>query len=248
MIPPAPVWGLAALTGLVLGSYAVTSALRFTRAEASSVGRSHCDSCGRTLSFAQTVPVFSYIRAKGVCAGCGGRIDPVHLVGELGGALIVMTAALEGATVRAALLGVLGLVLLAASVIDWNSGRLPNVLTGAAAAIALVLAALRSAASLEAGLVAAVLALVVFQTYRSARSKLKGHPGLGFGDVKLMCALALWLGIATPWMMVAAPLLGLAGTSLRGLRKGPISYGPLLAATGWGVGMAGELALWPTTV
>ncbi|HEX3365611.1 A24 family peptidase [Phenylobacterium sp.] len=247
MMAEAPILGVAALAGLALGSYAVTAALRFGRAEGASSGRSHCDSCGQTLGFAQTVPLVSYAVARGACASCRAKIDPAHLVGELGGALILTIAFADGVTLRAALLSALGLILLAVSVIDWKIGRLPNAFTGPLAVAALALAALRSVAAVESGLLAAAATFVVFQGVRWLSLRRRGDPGLGLGDVKLMCALAIWLNLATPWMVVGATALAGAGIAIRRSGQKRIPFGPALAGAGWIVGMAGEWGHWPTT-
>jgi leader peptidase (prepilin peptidase) / N-methyltransferase len=248
MTAQASTLGLAALAGLALGSYAVTAAVRFARAEPSAVGRSHCDSCGQMLTFSQTVPLLSYIRARGSCMTCQVRIDPIHLVGELSGLLVVLTAFLVPDLVRTPILAVLGLLLIAASAIDWKIGRLPDVLTGAVAAMALLLSSLKSLAALEAGLFAAVIGFVLLQGLRWAAVKLRKDAGLGLGDVKLICALAVWLGVAAPWMVVGAAVAGLALMAIVRPSDGRLAFGPALAAGGWIVGIGGEWGYWPTTL
>lgn len=244
----APALGMAALAGLALGSYAVTAALRCARSEPSVGGRSHCDNCGQTLSFAQTVPVIAYVRARGACIACRARIDPIHLVGELGGLAVVVTAVLVQDWVRTPLLCLLGLALVATASIDWKIGRLPNTLTGVIAVIALLLAAAKSITALEVGLAAGAAAFLVLQSLRLLAGRLRRDPGLGLGDVKLTCALALWLGVATPWMVAGVALAGLV--MMWALRPvgGRLAFGPSLAAAAWVVGIAGEWGAWPTTM
>jgi leader peptidase (prepilin peptidase)/N-methyltransferase len=72
-----------------------------------------------------------------------------------------------------------------------------------------------------------------------------GDPGLGLGDVKLFAGLALWLGAATPWALVAAASLGLVGWTLGGRGSGRIAFGPALAAGSWAVGVARDGGLIP---
>lgn len=46
-------------------------------------GRSHCDSCGKELSFFELIPVFSYIFLKGICKNCKTKIGAKHLYVEI---------------------------------------------------------------------------------------------------------------------------------------------------------------------
>jgi len=248
MIASPPLLGLAGLVGLVTGSYAVTGAIRWSRAEPSSAGRSHCDACGQTLGFAHTVPIASYVAARGTCRTCRAPIDPTHLVGEVAGALLIVTAVATFDPVRTPLLAVLGLTLLAAATIDWKIGRLPDVLTAGVAILSGLIALSHSLRAAAAGAIAAVAAFLLLQGLRWLISRKRADPGLGFGDVKLICGLALWLGAATPWMMVGATLAGLVAMAVLRPKDGRLRFGPWLAAAAWVVGMGGELGIWPTTL
>ncbi|WP_340643896.1 A24 family peptidase [Phenylobacterium sp.] len=239
-------FGVAGLLGLVLGSYVVTAAIRRSRGEATARGRSHCDACGVSLSYAQTVPVISFVGLRGACRSCGDRIDPTHLAGELAGAAILVSAVWIGEPVRVALLSALGLTLLASAVVDARTQRLPDTLTAVIAALTIVLALTRSLQSLEVGLVAGALTFAVLSGVRWLSARNGRAPGLGFGDVKLLSALAIWLGLATPSTVVVAALIGLA--VMIGLRPADrrLPFGPMIAASAWTVGILMEAGLWPT--
>lgn len=229
---------VAALAGLVLGSYAVTAGLRLSRLEGSTLGRSHCDSCGVALGFAQTIPVASYLRLGGCCAGCGARIDPTHLVGELAGLVVVLSAVASGPPLEAALMSGLGLALLAAAAVDSKVRRLPDVCATLVALCGVGLSLRAGGAQLTAGLVASGACVLVLLALREAGRRRRGDPGLGLGDVKLIAALALWLGAATPVMVVVASGLGLlAAPWLRGADR-RLPFGPMIAAAAWVVGIA----------
>jgi len=244
MTPPLAVWGLAGVAGLAAGSYAATAAMRVARGEGHVRGRSHCDGCGRTLGFARTLPVVSFVALRGACADCGGRIARLHPAGEAAGAAIALGAvwvASQGDAWRAGPLLVLGFALLAAAVVDLRIRRLPDPLTLAVALAGAGLAAGRGPGALAGGAVAATLAALVLLAIRALSARRSGEPGLGLGDVKLIAALALWLGPATPLMVVFAAGLGLlaAGLDRGGEPRRP--FGPALALAGWGVGLALEL-------
>jgi len=240
--------GLAGVTGLALGSFAVTAGLRLSRGEDVLTGRSRCDACGRALGFVQTVPMVSYAAQRGVCASCGGRIDPTHLAGELAGAVVLATSLLAAGPLQAGLLAVLGLTLVVLATVDWKVRRLPDMLTLVAAAAAAGVSFLRSPAALVEGLVASAVVAGVLLAIRESGRRLRGDPGLGLGDVKLLAALALWMGAATPWLVALASALGLVTMALARPQDGRMAFGPAIAIAAWTIGVTREAGLWPTTM
>jgi len=245
MIAPLPYVAVGAVVGACLGSFIATAALRSIRAEQVLAGRSRCESCGETLGFARTLPVLSYLGQGGACASCGSRIDPLHLVGEVAGAVIVVAALLAVPVERAGLLVVLGMLLLASSLVDARTQRLPDLLTLAVGVLGVVLAASRSSFDLMVGAIAAVLTFLILEALRRGFLAATGKPGLGFGDVKLAAALAVWLGVATPWSIAIGSGLGLVAMAIRRPADGRLSFGPAIALAAFGVGLLQEAGAWP---
>lgn len=245
MIPGGPVLFVAGLAGLVLGSYAVTAGVRLSRGEAATRGRSRCDACGVSLGFARTIPIASYVGQRGVCAACRSPIDRMHLLGELAGAVVVAGAAWAAPDGRGVLVAAIGLVLIALSAVDAKIQRLPNPLTAAIAVLALPLAGTAGWARVAEGAVAALVLLGALMALRAAGRRSRGDAGLGLGDVKLVCGLALWLGAAAPLALFIAALLGLAAARWLRDADGRMPFGPMLAAAGWSVGLARELGWSP---
>jgi leader peptidase (prepilin peptidase)/N-methyltransferase len=245
MIAGPAAWGLAGGAGLVLGSFAVTAGLRVGRGEQVFVGRSHCDGCLRPLRFVETVPVVSYLTRIGACAACGARIDPVHMVGELAGGAIVLGSLLVAEPTRALVLAALGLTLTTSATVDWRRGRLPDLLTAGVAVLAATLALLTSGQALLIGLTASVLTGGVLLGLRRAFTILHRDPGLGLGDVKLLAALAIWLGPATAWAVAVAAGAGLLLMVMVRPADGRLAFGPALAMAGFAVGLMQEAHLWP---
>jgi leader peptidase (prepilin peptidase)/N-methyltransferase len=240
-LPPLAIL-LLGCTGLVLGSFSVTAGLRLSRGKGVLAGRSRCDHCQAQLSFAQTVPLASYALAFGRCRRCGGAIDPIHLAGEVVGALVVSAAVLTAqAPIQALLLAAAGLALLTSAVVDARTQRLPDMLTGIIAISGAGLSALRG--DLVAGLVSAVIAFLLIEGVRRGFAAVKGRPGLGFGDVKLVAALALWLGLATPLALAGAAAIGLIAFAILRPAGGRLPFGPALAAAGFAIGILGDLGL-----
>ena len=235
----------ATLVGLCLGSFAATAALRAAQGEQALSGRSHCDGCGARLGFARTTPILSYVALGGACADCGDRIDPLHLVGEVAGGLIVGGAFLVAPWRLAMPTASLGLLLLGSAVYDARTRRLPDGLTIAVAALGALLAAEKSMATLWTGLISAAAAFGMLEGLRRGFLWARRRPGLGFGDVKLVAAIAIWLGLATPWAVVLASVLGLGFARARPPADGRLAFGPWLATGAFSVGLIGEAHLWP---
>lgn len=208
--------------------------------------RSACDSCGRTLSFAETAPLFSYLRARGRCRGCGRQIDPAHLVGEAAGAFVVLTSVWNTPWLQAALMAAMGLSLIAAAAADLKVQRLPDRYTLIVALTAFGLVVLKGGDQLAAGALAAVMTMLGMLLLRRVSRK-DGEPGLGLGDIKLAAALALWLGAATPLMIVVASVVGLIAAPMLRNAQGRIPFGPMLGACGWTLGLLIEKgwSIWP---
>lgn len=201
-------------------------------------GRSHCDQCGSTLPFLQTIPIVSYLRLKGACRRCGGRIDPLHLIGEAAG-MIVLVSAVALPAPRSFMAAALGLLLIAAAAVDAKTRRLPDIMTGGVAILGGGLALAQSWQALAIGAAASGISALCLQALRLWRTARTGEAGLGLGDVKLIAALALWLGVMTPWMVLGAALLGLLAMALTRPADARLSFGPCLAAVGFllGVGL-----------
>lgn len=236
---------LALPIGACLGSFASTAALRHLRHEQAISGRSRCDGCAVQLSFVQTFPVIAFARQGGRCQSCDGRIDRIHLVGELSGAVVLASATAFSPLSHVLPLTVLGLALLASSVVDAKTRRLPDVLTVIVAAMGVVLSALRSWDALMTGVIVALVAFALLEGVRRGFRSLTGRAGLGFGDVKLIAALALWLGLVTPWAVCLSALIGLGGAVLRRDADERLAFGPYIAVAAWIVGLGMEAGRWP---
>lgn len=68
--------------GAVLGSFAGVISERLGTGESWVQGRSRCNSCVRTLSSADLVPVLSWLSTRGRCRGCSSRVPIRYAVIE----------------------------------------------------------------------------------------------------------------------------------------------------------------------
>ncbi len=233
--------GAALLVGPVIGSFVTNWSLRRVRGEQAVTGRSRCEHCGRELDFLRTLPIVAYATLRGRCDRCRAAIDPIHLGGEIGGALVVAFALGGAWPWEPAARALLGFSLLALTIIDLRTLRLPDALTALAAVACAWLGVLRGA--IVEGLAAAVILALVLALLR--RLTRRGTtPGLGLGDVKLAAALALWLGLSSSWMLALAAFIGLGWFSLARPANGKLPFGPSLAAAALIIGGLRDLDLW----
>jgi len=236
----------AAVVGLALGSWASLLIHRLPAGAATVLARSRCPRCGTALGPRDLVPLVSRFAARGRCRHCGGRIPWRYPATEGAGAGLTAAAWLAApGPLPAALLALLGIVLLTAAVIDLEHYRLPDALTAAAAGLAVAWHATAGAAAwpaLATGALGAALAGGLALLVRAAFARLTGADALGLGDVKLMAAAGLWLGPAgVPALLVLGGGLGLVtGALWRRAGRGPaFPFGPALAAAFFALACAG---------
>lgn len=220
-----------AVLGSAAGSFAACAASRWPQKP---TGRSRCDSCGHPLAARDLVPVISYLAGRGRCRWCGQKIPPSCLWAEL-----VLAAVFAGMGLRfgpgpelALWLAAAG-VLLFLSLVDLRLQLIPNgallLLCAIRAAFWLIecqplpalLGRVGPALLVPAGLLALTLIM----------DKALGRESMGGGDIKLLAALALYLG----WMelllaLFAGCLMGLAAALLQKKGRAPFAFGPFLAA------------------
>ena len=241
---------LAGLIGLAAGSFCATFAIRASKGEQAFFGRSHCDGCQRTLTAFETLPVIGYVTSRATCRTCHQEISALHLAGEVSGAVICMLATLLVSPWRATLVAGLGLVLMTSAVIDLLTQKLPNRATLAIAVLGGTLALNASFARAAVGLLAALLwglGLTLLSSIARprpaacvAQGAVRDGQSLGFGDVKLVAALALWLGPNSAIMVALAAFLGLITLVLSGRMSARLPFGPFLAASAFLIGMVQE--------
>jgi leader peptidase (prepilin peptidase)/N-methyltransferase len=234
---------IPAVVGASIGSLVLTAVDRSLRGEGWIAGRSQCDHCGVQLAYSETVPIASYLAIRGVCRHCGIRINPSHLAVEVAGGIVLVSAVLARTGWDLAITIALGLCLLGLAVIDIRTLRLPNL----GVVIVAILGALEGGRggirdlALSAGV--AVFSVVIVLALRRLYVWRTGQQGMGLGDVKLIGALALWLGIATPVATGLAALSAMIWAKVFSPSSTKIPFGAFLAAAAWVVGLS-EVQSW----
>ncbi len=167
---------------------------------------SHCPGCGAPVRAMDNVPVLSWLLLGGRARCCGVRISPRYVVVELlGGAIAlaiaeVVVSALPGGTtlLHAAAIFLadlaLALALMAGAFIDLSHMFLPDAITIGGTLFGLATPGLRDLTWFDAALGAAVGFGGVWLPFVFAYEALRGRPGMGLGDAKLVMLAGAWFG------------------------------------------------------
>ncbi len=226
---------IAAVAGLVAGSFFNVVIARLPRHESLVRPGSRCPHCGHPVRPYDNVPVFSWLILRGRCRDCGEPISARYPLVELVTAALFAAAVIDTGANEHVWLGLaLVSVLVPVAFIDLDHRIIPNaiVLPGAVAAIAIVAATEPSELSehLIAGAAAAGFLLLAVLAYPR---------GMGMGDVKLAGVLGLYLGRSVGPAMLFALLLGtivgvvmIARKGAAEGRKTAVPFGPFLALGG----------------
>jgi leader peptidase (prepilin peptidase)/N-methyltransferase len=226
---------LAAVAGLLVGSFLNVVAWRLPRGESLARPRSRCPSCETPIGPLDNVPVLSWLALRGRCRHCGAPISARYPLVELA------TAALYAAVVvaRDDAVGIaLGLLLVTALVpvalIDLDHRLIPNRITLPTALAALAIGLALDLDGVPEQLVAGAAAGGFFLVAALAYPR-----GMGMGDVKLAGVLGLCLGRAVgPAILVALAagvVVGAAIMARDGVaagRRTAVPFGPFLALGG----------------
>lgn len=201
---------VAALFGLVVGSFLNVVIHRVPLGESVVFPASHCPNCETRIRVYDNIPVLSYLLLRGRCRDCKERIPISYPVVE------AATAVLFGAAIYAfgisfklfaALVFIIVLVALAGT--DYEHRLLPNLIVGPATILGFVLSAFSRPDwwwiyPLAALILAGVLFLLAII-----------YPGgMGMGDVKMGGMLGAFLG---PYAALAVFLGALTGAIAGGI-------------------------------
>ena len=209
--------------------------------------RSMCPRCETALRWHDNLPLIGWLKRRGRCAHCDGRISVQYPLIELaGGVLAICVAILHGTEWPALWLYAACLTLLALAVIDWRVQLLPDILTLPLLWAGLLYHWLFQPAYLADAVIGAVLGYLslwcVYWLFKLAT----GKEGMGYGDFKLLAALGAWLGwLALPMVLLFSAglgaILGLVYQASTPQARGtPMPFGPFLALAGWIMLLAGN--------
>jgi leader peptidase (prepilin peptidase) / N-methyltransferase len=231
--PPLFLRVFAVVFGLLWGSFINVVIYRVPRGMSVVSPPSHCPSCGKPVRPWDNVPVFGWLFLRGRARCCGARLSPRYpLVEAIGGVLSlaileVVVLRLGPLTTLPRMLAIyvadlaLALGLVAGAFIDLEHMVLPDAITLGGAVLGVATASLRSLRFVDALIGAAVGFAVIWLPFVVVYPRLRGRPGMGLGDAKLLMLAGAWFGWggalfvlgagALQGTLVAIPLLLLKG-------------------------------------
>ena len=224
--------------GLVFGSFLTVAIHRVPAGESILRPRSRCPSCGTPLRGVDNIPVISWLALRGRCHACKAPISFVYPLTELatGGLFVGVALWFEDPWQAVLLAPFLGL-LVAISVIDIRTKKIPNRLVYPAVLVAAVVIVV---GDLAGGGLNAMSAAIGFLAYGLGLLivALIAPKGMGMGDVKLAALIGLVLGslgLEYVWVAVGVGILlggvgAIVALLLGASRKTGIPFGPFLAA------------------
>lgn len=203
------------------------------------VPRSACPACGHKITALENIPVVSYLALRGKCSACGTKISARYpIIEALTAALSGFVAWRMGFTLAAAGALLFVWAMIALSFIDLDTFFLPDDITLPLLWIGLLLNLRGTYVDLGSAVIGAAAGYLVLWTIFWVFKFATGKEGMGYGDFKLLAAIAAWLGWKSlPLVILLSSFVGaVIGIALivfagRG-RNVPIPFGPYLAIAG----------------
>jgi leader peptidase (prepilin peptidase)/N-methyltransferase len=204
---------LAALFGLLIGSFLNVCIYRMPRDLSVVKPRSFCPECNQTIAWFDNIPLLSYAMLAGRCRRCGHRIPVRYPVVELlTGVTFFCAFWFLGATLAAAKFAVFGAIMIALVFSDLEERILPDEFTLGGTAAGIIFAAFVPVSggillmilyssknhwliSVCDSLMAAAICSGSLWAVRALYEKMRNREGLGLGDVKMGAMIGAFLGI-----------------------------------------------------
>ncbi len=220
------------ILGLLVGSFLNVVIYRLPEGESIVKPPSHCPSCNVRLKPIDLIPVFSWLFLKGRCRYCKVAISPRYaLIELLTGVSFLISYLYAGLTWQLLVLLVLLSVLIADTFIDMDHQIIPDELN-------IFLFVFFIAINLVASYIPwsdAIFGALAGSLPLFLLVVLTGGAGMGFGDVKLMFVLGLYLGLWSTLLTLFLSFIygGIFGVLLLATgikkRKDAIPFGPWIA-------------------
>ena len=192
---------VAALLGLVMGSFINCWAWRSTHGESVLKGRSHCPACNHALGARDLVPVISWLASGRKCRYCGEPVSARYPATEIVCAVVfVALTARYGLSLETVEMLAFACILLFLSLTDLDEFIIPNECILAAIGVrAVYMAASCALGRMNSGDVlyfvgsafGVAIALVIIVL---VADKVFGRESMGGGDLKLYFVAALYFG------------------------------------------------------
>jgi leader peptidase (prepilin peptidase)/N-methyltransferase len=237
---------LAAIFGLIIGSFLNVCIYRLPRRESVTFPASRCTSCERRLSWYENVPVISWVLLRGRCRTCGTAVSVMYPAVEITtSAVFVGALVVYGLTPLMVVRVAFACALIVLFAIDLRHRILPNVITLPGIVVGFV-----TSLFLPPGWVSSLIGIVLGGGLPFAIAelyyRLRGVEGLGMGDVKMLAMIGAFLG--WPAMLLSLILASISGSviglalivSRRGGMQAALPFGTFLAIGATVAAVAGD--------
>lgn len=218
--------------GLCFGSFVTLASHRLVREEDIVFTPSRCPNCTTQLRAPDLVPVLSWLVSRASCRHCHNTIHWRYPIIELITAtLFLLIYATNGISLPAILLMLLATTLMIMIVADFEAYIIPD-------EIHYILLPLGLAHHWATGqdwrvpLTGALTGLAIGLTLRFGYQWIRRNEGLGWGDVKFLAIVGIWLGLRplVPFLFFSGLFGILTALIWRALGRGPLfPFGPALA-------------------
>ncbi|MGA9518900.1 MAG: prepilin peptidase [Trichococcus sp.] len=176
--------------GLVFGSFFNVVGLRVPNGTLLAQNRSYCDTCQRTLTWKELIPVWSFLRQRGRCSQCKEKISLLYPIMELATGLLAAVTFYRYGWNEQTVLGLLLIALIIPiTVSDLAYRKIPNKLLLFFTPLFLGLRILYPQPSLWESLIGAGLAFGLLFVII-----LVSNGGMGAGDLKYFTLLGFIFG------------------------------------------------------
>jgi leader peptidase (prepilin peptidase)/N-methyltransferase len=202
---------LAFIAGLLIGSFLNVCIYRVPRDLSIVAPRSFCPECTQQISWQHNSPILSFLWLRGRCAGCSHRI-PIRypLVEFITGLVFLLVALRFGIDWSALKWALFASLLIVLFFTDLEERLLPDECTLGGSIAGLIFAAFVAVPgvfgelifptsgmrvqSLVNALLGALILAVPIWSIGALWSRMRGREALGFGDIKLLALLGIFLG------------------------------------------------------
>ncbi|MBR1863877.1 MAG: prepilin peptidase [Ruminococcus sp.] len=241
------------LFGICIGSFLNVCIYRLPINESLTKKNSHCMTCGTPIRKRDLIPIVSWCCLRGKCHACGARISPRYTVVEaLNGVLYLVVFMLNDIVspvrlLHAALVSLMFSALIVVFFMDWDT-QLINLYVVLFIAIVAIPEMLFCERATGVDIRSHIIGAFVVSIPLLILSKASHEKAMGMGDVYLMAAGGLFLGIQG---VLIAMLIALLSGSVCGIiikyatSSSKFAFGPYLSigiaiAALWG-GQLGDL-------
>jgi leader peptidase (prepilin peptidase)/N-methyltransferase len=230
----------AFIIGTMIGSFLNVVILRLPDPSGSVVfPASHCPKCKASLHWYENIPILSYLFLRGRCGHCRVPISLQYPVVELLTGLLAATVLTRfGPTLAGAVFFVFCAALVTIIWIDIHHQIIPDVISIPGIFIGFAFSFFSPLLTWQDSLIGLLAGGGFFYAVSYGYYLLRGHEGLGGGDIKLLGMLGAFLGWQSLFFIIFVSSLSGSAVGLiamRSQKKGGLTripFGPFLAISG----------------